>query len=59
METEVWVIRCAGRLHQQWPTIPLEDLKDTAAQLAADAQMRKALPENAATWWLEQGVLAP
>ncbi len=58
MDATEWEIRCAGRLHQQWPTIPVDELRETAARLAEDDRLRKSAPEEAATWWLQQGVLA-
>ncbi len=57
MSTEEWVWRCAQRLRQQWPTLAIADLEETAEQLSRVVRWRTMPPEKAAVEWLRQGVL--
>lgn len=53
-----WRQRCAYRLRRKWPSIPVEDLEDTAQELQADPELRQMPPEAAAVAWLRRGSLA-
>ena len=53
-----WRQRCAYRLRRQWPSVPLEELEDTARELQRDPALGALPPERAATEWLRRGALA-
>jgi hypothetical protein len=52
-----WRQRCAYRLRRQWPSVPLDELEDTARQLLQDPDLAALPPERAATEWLRRGAL--
>jgi hypothetical protein len=56
MNAEEWVTRCADRLHEQWPRVPDDQLREVAAQLRRDAERQLDEPENTASQWLRQGI---
>jgi len=58
MEELEWVNRCAGRLQQQWPHAPADEVREAAADLAQQEGWRRFAPEVAAVAWLRLGVLA-
>ncbi len=58
MDNEQWAERCAVRLRRRWPSVDMIDLLETARQLADDERLREQVPEDAAAWWLRQGVAA-
>lgn len=57
MSAQEWIWRCAQRLRQQWPSLSIADLEETAAELGRDARWQAMAPEQAAEAWLRQGVL--
>lgn len=56
MDSKDWLARCAARLHQQWPHVPDDQLREVAADLQREAWRRIAEPEHAAAEWLRQGL---
>ena len=58
MDSDEWTRRCAGRLSEEWPDLPEDELFDAAAVLWAAEKWRRFGPEVAAVAWLRQGVVA-
>ena len=58
MDAHEWITRCSARLHRRWPSIPMNELEETAADLHAEERWRAMLPERAAEAWLRLGVMA-
>lgn len=58
MDSDEWTRRCAGRLREEWPDLPEDELFDAAAVLWAAEKWRRFGPEVAAVAWLRQGVVA-
>jgi hypothetical protein len=52
MNSEEWVARCAARLHEQWPRVPLDQLAEVASEIQRNAQRQVEEPEHAAVEWL-------
>ncbi len=52
-----WIVRCAQRLGGQWRTVDPALLEDVAVDLLREPRLRALEPEDAAVWWLRQGVL--
>jgi len=51
-----WLARCAERLHEQWPRLPLDQLEEVAAEIQRNAQRQVEEPEHAALEWLRLGM---
>jgi hypothetical protein len=56
MSPQEWVQRCAARLHEQWPRLPDDQLREVAAELQRKVERQAADPEHAAVEWLHQGI---
>jgi hypothetical protein len=56
MDAEDWVARCAARLHQRWPRLADEQLREVAQEIHHEAQRQLDQPELAAAAWLRQGL---
>jgi len=56
MDSQDWVARCAARLHDQWPRLPDEQLREVAEELRRNAQRQMEEPEHAAVEWLRYGM---
>ena len=52
MDPQEWVQRCAARLHEQWPHVPDDQLREVAAEIQRELEH----PEHAAELWLRQGI---
>jgi hypothetical protein len=52
MDPQEWVQRVAARLHQQWPHVPDDQLREVAAEIQRELEQ----PEHAAELWLRQGM---
>lgn len=53
-----WRQRCACRPRRKWPSIPLDDLEETAGQRQDDPGQQRLPPERAASEWLRRGARA-
>jgi hypothetical protein len=51
-----WIIRCAARLHAQWPCIGREQRNELASEPCAEGHWQSIEPEQAAIEWLRQGM---
>ena len=58
LAANVWIDRCAARLHEQWRSVEPARLDDLALELWNDPRWTALAPEAAAVEWLKQGVLA-
>jgi len=56
MTSQEWVTRCAARLHERWPRLPEDQLREVAAEIQREAWRQIAEPEHAAAKWLHQGL---
>jgi hypothetical protein len=56
MDSTEWVSRCAARLHEQWPRLPEDQLREVAADIQREAQRALDEPEHAAVEWLRHGM---
>jgi len=56
MDSQDWVARCAARLHDQWPRLPDEQLREVAEELRRNAERQLEEPEHAAFEWLRHGM---
>jgi hypothetical protein len=56
MDPQDWVARCATHLHDQWPRLPDEQLREVAAELRRHAERQLEEPEHAAAEWLRHGM---
>lgn len=56
MKVKDWAQQCAERLHEQWPTVDMEDLEHLAAALQREDRWRDLPPREAALEWLVQGI---
>ena len=56
MNPQDWVTRCAARLHDQWPRLPDEQLREVAEELRHHAERQLEEPEHAAVEWLRHGM---
>lgn len=52
MNTDDWLQRCAARLHEQWPHVPDDQLREVAAEIQRELEQ----PEHIAELWLRQGM---
>jgi hypothetical protein len=52
MDSTEWVARCAARLHERWPHVPAEQLREVATEIQQNAWRQITEPEHAATLWL-------
>ena len=52
MNSQEWIERAAARLHEQWPRMPSDQLREVAAEIQRDLEQ----PEHAAELWLRQGI---
>jgi hypothetical protein len=55
MHPDEWITRCTARLHEQWPTLPDDQLREVAAEIQRELEQ----PEHAAELWLRQGMPDP
>jgi hypothetical protein len=56
MDRQEWVARCARRLHERWPRVPQDQLREVAAQLRHEHERQLEEPEHAAAEWLRLGM---
>jgi hypothetical protein len=56
VDPQQWIERCAARLHEQWPRLPDDQLREVAEQLRRDAERHLDEPERAAADWLRLGI---
>jgi hypothetical protein len=56
MDSDQWLARCAARLHQRWPHVPDDQLREVAADIQRNAWRQIKEPEHAAVEWLRQGI---
>jgi len=56
MDTNEWTLKCADRLHEQWPRVDRDDLEHLAKALQAEARWKTLEPDDAAVQWLRQGI---
>lgn len=56
MNPQDWVTRCAARLHDQWPRLPDEQLREVAEELRRHAERQLEEPEHATVEWLRHGM---
>ena len=52
MDPKECVQRVAARLHEQWPRLPDDQLREGAAEIQRELEE----PEHAAELWLRQGM---
>jgi hypothetical protein len=55
MDSQEWIARAAARLHEQWPRLPEDQLREVAAEIQRELEQ----PEHAAELWLRQGMPDP
>lgn len=51
-----WIVRCSARLHQRWPRLTEDELREVAAEIQREVQRQVDEPELAAAVWLRQGM---
>ena len=51
-----WIVRCSARLHERWPRLPDDQLREVAAEIQREVQRQAEEPERAAAAWLRQGL---
>jgi hypothetical protein len=56
VERQDWIARCSARLHERWPRLAEEELREVAAEIQREVQRQVDEPEHAATAWLRQGL---
>jgi hypothetical protein len=56
MKVKEWAQQCAERLHEQWPTVGMDDLENLAEALQREDRWRDLPPREAALEWLVQGI---
>jgi hypothetical protein len=56
MNSVEWTLRCAERLHEQWPRVDRSDLENLADALQAEDRWKWMEPQDAAVQWLSQGI---
>lgn len=56
MNSIEWTLRCAERLHEQWPRVDRSDLESLADALQAEERWKWMEPQDAAVQWLSQGI---
>jgi hypothetical protein len=56
MDPQEWVARCTARLHQQWPRLPDDQLREVAEELRRKVERQSDDPEHAALEWLRRGI---
>ena len=56
MNNVEWTLRCAERLHEQWPRVDRSDLEHLADALQAEDRWKWMEPQDAAVQWLSQGI---
>jgi hypothetical protein len=47
-----WVARCSARLHEKWPRVPEEQLREVALEIKQEVERQLSEPERAAAEWL-------
>jgi hypothetical protein len=52
MDSKEWVARCAAQLHEHWPHVPEDQLREVAGDIQRNAWRQIAEPEHAAAEWL-------
>jgi hypothetical protein len=56
IERDAWIVRCAEQLHEQWPRVPLEQLREVADEIRLEHERTLKEPELAAILWLRRGL---
>ena len=56
MNSVEWTLKCAERLHEQWPRVDRSDLEHLADALQAEDRWKWMEPQDAAVQWLSQGI---
>ena len=58
MNSDDWTLKCAERLHRQWPRVDRADLEHLAWALVSEPYWQGMDPGEAAVEWIEQGSLS-